>query len=212
MRVFYRGEVVRCRSASFDDAADLFQLGAELIGGEPAGSDAALFDALAATLAAAGVRAAVTLTDSGIVRALTGSVAEPARGAVAAAIDRKSVRDVESLRESIPAAAFPLLLAAARGELSLERLREFAPARPAAERLAALFERLDDTESVEWRLSCGDAAGGGYYTSLQFEIESLDGRRRFGRGGRYDDLYGRFGFPAAAVGFTLDVDALEVPR
>jgi ATP phosphoribosyltransferase regulatory subunit HisZ len=49
----------------------------------------------------------------------------------------------------------------------------------------------------------------GYYTGLRFRAYDAASRSVLAQGGRYDDLYGRFGTNAPAVGFTVTVDALE---
>ena len=50
----------------------------------------------------------------------------------------------------------------------------------------------------------------GYYTGAVFEIYDPELGAPIGRGGRYDDLLGRFGRPLPAVGFALNVDRVHI--
>ena len=50
----------------------------------------------------------------------------------------------------------------------------------------------------------------GYYTGAVFEIYDPTLGAPIGRGGRYDDLLGKFGRPLPAVGFALNVDRLHL--
>jgi ATP phosphoribosyltransferase regulatory subunit len=72
--------------------------------------------------------------------------------------------------------------------------------------LCVLHERLGGIA----RVALDEAgAGPGYYTGMWFRMFDSSGRVELGGGGRYDQLYGRFGFEAPAVGFTLRLDRLE---
>jgi ATP phosphoribosyltransferase regulatory subunit len=50
----------------------------------------------------------------------------------------------------------------------------------------------------------------GYYTGAVFEVYDPALGAPIGRGGRYDDLLGRFGRPLPAVGFALNVDRVHI--
>jgi ATP phosphoribosyltransferase regulatory subunit len=50
----------------------------------------------------------------------------------------------------------------------------------------------------------------GYYTGAVFEVYDPALGAPIGRGGRYDDLLGRFGRPLPAVGFALTVDRVHI--
>jgi ATP phosphoribosyltransferase regulatory subunit len=49
-----------------------------------------------------------------------------------------------------------------------------------------------------------------YYTGAVFEVYDPALGEPLGRGGRYDDLLGRFGRPLPAVGFALGIDRLHI--
>ena len=48
----------------------------------------------------------------------------------------------------------------------------------------------------------------GYYTGLRFRVYA--GGAKVAQGGRYDNLYERFGRRAAAIGFTFTIDDLDL--
>jgi ATP phosphoribosyltransferase regulatory subunit len=50
----------------------------------------------------------------------------------------------------------------------------------------------------------------GYYTGAVFEVYDPQLGAPIGRGGRYDELLGRFGRPLPAVGFALTVERLHI--
>ena len=56
----------------------------------------------------------------------------------------------------------------------------------------------------------GDEDAASYYTGLRFTVFAEGSAVPLVRGGRYDSLYGTFGFDTPAAGFTLSMDALEV--
>jgi ATP phosphoribosyltransferase regulatory subunit len=84
------------------------------------------------------------------------------------------------------------------GTATIDDVAPVAPA--AAERLRAIDKVLDD----RFELHLDDADPAGYYTGLRFSVFSE--RTRVAQGGRYDDLYARFGASAPAIGFTFTVD------
>ena len=91
------------------------------------------------------------------------------------------------------------------GTATLDDVRAFDAA--AAERLERLARELDPTTFV---LHLDDIDPDlGYYTGLRFRVYGNDSRVKIAQGGRYDDLYGRFGTDAAAIGFTFTIDDLD---
>jgi ATP phosphoribosyltransferase regulatory subunit HisZ len=49
----------------------------------------------------------------------------------------------------------------------------------------------------------------GYYTGAVFEVYDPALGAPIGRGGRYDDLLGRFGRPLPAVGWSVEVERVH---
>jgi ATP phosphoribosyltransferase regulatory subunit len=78
------------------------------------------------------------------------------------------------------------------------------------EGLVRLSERLDDRVAARVIYDLGLVRQLGYYTGAVFEVYDPALGAPIGRGGRYDDLLGRFGRPLPAVGFALNVDRLHI--
>ena len=130
LRVFYRGDVIRCEASRLGTNREIFQIGAEIIG-----DDSIEADVEAMTLAAS----------------------------VARAFGRE------------PRVVFS------------------GTSSPALEAIATRFDEDEDPS---------------YYTGVRFRVY-IDGRRApVAQGGRYDNLYGRFGADVPAIGFTFTVDDL----
>ena len=127
LRVFYRGDVVRCEATRLGTNREMFQIGAELIGDASAEADREML-LLAASL-----------------------VPDP--------------------------------LVVHTGD--------------------ALFD--NDPRFVVH----DDHATGGYYTGIRFWVYGAGRRTLVAQGGRYDDLYARFGRSAPAIGFTFTLDVME---
>ena len=185
LRIFYRGDVIRVEATRLGANREMFQIGAEIIGDPSVNAD---IDALrlAADLArAVGATPVIVYNDVSIANALGDEARE-------ALVSKRIARD-----GSLPELAVKIL----DGTATLEDVRGFAPA--AADRLEAIARgagsecllQLDDVD-----------AGAGYYTGIHFRVYDADTRKRLAEGGRYDDLYGRFGTAAAAIGFTFTID------
>lgn len=141
LRLFYRGDVVRCEASRLGRNREFFQIGAEIVGDPSPAADQEIVR-LAAEL--------VRLCGAEPVVALSGPTAEELQAIV---------RDVETV---------------------------IAPA--------------------------GTPAASSYYTGVSFAVYAADRRVEVARGGRYDALYGRFGWNVPAVGMTVSIDPLEVLR
>ena len=76
--------------------------------------------------------------------------------------------------------------------------------------LKQLWELLDDEVRGRVIFDLGLVRQLGYYTGAVFEVYDPALGAPIGRGGRYDDLLGRFGRSLPAVGFALGVDRLHI--
>jgi ATP phosphoribosyltransferase regulatory subunit len=76
--------------------------------------------------------------------------------------------------------------------------------------LVRLSERLEEHVARRVIYDLGLVRQLGYYTGAVFEVYDPALGAPIGRGGRYDDLLGRFGRPLPAVGFALNVDRLHI--
>ncbi len=86
-----------------------------------------------------------------------------------------------------------------RGRMGLETLVSIA------EHLAAVHPEAADVLDVD----LGEVRGFDYYTGTRLRVWAPGVATPVLRGGRYDDLVGRFGAAAPATGFAIDLDALE---
>jgi ATP phosphoribosyltransferase regulatory subunit len=80
----------------------------------------------------------------------------------------------------------------------------------AAEGLRGVHALLPERVAQRVILDLGLLGGLGYYTGAIFEVYDPALGVPIGRGGRYDDLLGRFGRPQAAVGWALTLERLHI--
>lgn len=74
------------------------------------------------------------------------------------------------------------------------------------ERVYRIAEALGIDSFID--IDLGDVGGLDYYTGLTFKIYAGGLGAALGRGGRYDQLLAKFGYPEPAVGFSLCLDWL----
>lgn len=181
LRVFYRGDVVRCEPSRLGSGRELFQIGAEVVGDASADADVFVMRLAAAIVEASGVDPFVVYTDAAISRSLDDVTLD--------ALHTKRART------DLPLLARQLL----SGTATCEDLRSQAPA--SARRLEEIGSRLSGES--RFTLQLDDVEPAGYYTGLRFRVYGRDRRTPVASGGRYDALYGRFGLDTPAVGFTF---------
>jgi ATP phosphoribosyltransferase regulatory subunit len=194
LRVFYRGDVIRCEATRLGANRELFQIGAEIIGDPSPAADREMLELTAAIVRDFGLAPTVIYNDVSIAEALIAS-APGIRGALVA----KRINNGE-----VPHALKPIVERLISGEATLDDVTSFAPA--AASRLAEVAAGLGDAFHLQ--LDDIDETAG-YYSGIRFRVYAGDARTRVAQGGRYDTLYERFGTPAAAIGFTFTIDDLQ---
>jgi ATP phosphoribosyltransferase regulatory subunit len=84
------------------------------------------------------------------------------------------------------------------------------PVADAVDGLRRVHERLAPEVAARVIFDLGLVHDLGYYTGAVFEVYDATLGAPIGRGGRYDDLLGRFGRPLPAVGFALGIDRLHI--
>jgi ATP phosphoribosyltransferase regulatory subunit len=72
----------------------------------------------------------------------------------------------------------------------------------------ALFATLADDPQPPVSIDLGDLRGFDYYTGVRFAAFAGGAPDAVLRGGRYDELLGRYGRPAHATGFAIDLEAV----
>ncbi len=217
-RLCYRGEVMRRPGRSLGPAA-LSEVGVEHYAGGLAADLEILLVALE-ILDRLGIRGAVcTLGHAGYplglmdeaLAALPPACREEAREEVLRGLWRK---DRSRIREALGDAAMPLLdaldcLGGVEAVGAGRRPRLPGRAAAAVDRLTQLADVLAELGIIErFRFDLAELRGFDYYTGVIFEIHGAGAGREIGGGGRYDDLFSRFGASRPAVGFSLPVGPL----
>lgn len=194
LRVFYRGDVIRCEASRLGANRELFQIGAEIVGDASVDADAEMLQLAAGVVRDFGLAPTIVYNDASIAEGLIAR-APGIRGALVA----KRITNGE-----VPRELRPIVERLISGEATLDDVAPFAP--EAAARLAEVRGQLGD----EFVLQLDDVdETPGYYTGIRFRVYAGNGRTRVAQGGRYDNLYQRFGTSAAAIGFTFTIDDLQ---
>ena len=136
---------------------------------------------------------------------------DDARERLVAAISRKDRAGVRACARALPADVAPL----AEGLVTL-----WGPARATLEKFAAMGwpghvrTAIDELAAsiagtgLEVHVDLGDLRGFDYYTGIKFAAYAGGAPDAVLRGGRYDELLGRYGRPAHAAGFAIDLEAI----
>lgn len=212
IRLCYEGVVMRM--AAELGQSEVLQAGIELVGADEPHGDAEVLAVAAAALAASGLPE--TRLDVGHVAPARYVLSQCNDDRVAVAIARKDRGAIKKL--ALPADVAPLAeaLTALWGppDATLDRARALAwPAevRDALDRLRGVldaFRALADPPVPAFTIDLGDLRGFDYYTGVRFAGYASGAPDAVLRGGRYDELIGRYGRPHRATGFAIDVEAL----
>lgn len=217
LRLCYAGDVYRSSSAQY---REFRQVGVELVG-----SGAALADAEVIALAAEGMRASgvadcqINLGHMGIFMGLMSELEVPAevQELLEEKLARKDLVGIESLvrQSELSDRAKDLLLKLPYqhgGEEILEDLLHWskqAAIREAVNGLREVYGYLKDFGVQEMvALDLGILRGFSYYSGVIFEGYVPGVGFPVVEGGRYDALYGDFGYPQPATGFAIHVGSL----
>jgi ATP phosphoribosyltransferase regulatory subunit len=210
LRLYYVGSVVRLDGGR----REIFQVGVELIDAPQPGGDLEVVALAEAALDAAGVRErTLDLGHAAVVRAALDGLDGDASAALQAALARKDGAAVAELAARAPVERRRLLEALPTlygGPDVLDRARALvddAGTRAALDELALLCARLDELGAgARLSIDLGEVRGFDYYTGTRFAIYAEGVGGALASGGRYDSLVARYGRPARAAGFALDLD------
>lgn len=222
LRLSYAATLVRL-PAGRHDRAELHQVGVEYVGDARPTADAELIGLTDEALTKLGsVAHRFDLSHTGVVRQAIASLGVPPRieGELRDRLARKDPGGIASLLasagveprvgEAFAALADlhgpPTLLASAD-----ERLEPLG-VKPAVDHLRAVVEAVErEHPSARERLlvDLGEARDFDYYTGLRVRVWAPGSNGPVVRGGRYDDLLGRYGAGMPATGLAFDLDALE---
>jgi ATP phosphoribosyltransferase regulatory subunit len=194
LRLFYRGDVIRVEASRLGANRELFQIGAEIVGDDSIDADVAMLRLAADLVRGPGDEPTIVYNDVSIAAALIAQ-ASAVREALAA----------KRMTAGVPAALQTIVAKLISGEATLSDVAPFAP--EAAARLSAIEEAVSG--DAVFTLHLDDIEDSGYYTGLRFRVYAGSARTKVAQGGRYDNLYERFGQRAAAIGFTFTIDDLD---
>jgi len=189
LRVYYRGDVIRCDASRLGANREMFQIGAEIVGDPSIEADIAILRLASDLVREFGLQPNVVYTDV--------AVALP---------ELRPVLATKRMNGDVPAALRGIAEKLVAGSAAVDDIAPFAP--EAAARLSAIAAALPE---FELHLDDFEDAGA-YYTGIRFRIYDAASRTKLAQGGRYDRLYETFGAPAAAVGFTFTIDDLFEER
>jgi ATP phosphoribosyltransferase regulatory subunit len=222
IRLCYEGAVTRLsgRLAGELGQRELLQAGIELIDAPEPDGDAEVLAVAAAALAA--TELPETRLDVGHVapaRYVLGAAPDgDARARLAAALARKDRVGVRAAAQVLPSAIVPLAEALAvlwgPADATLARAAQLAwpdDVRAGLDRLGAVlaaFAELSDQPAPAVTIDLGDLRGFDYYTGVRFAGYAGGAPDAVLRGGRYDELIGRYGRAARATGFAIDLEAV----
>ncbi|HEX9127268.1 MAG TPA: ATP phosphoribosyltransferase regulatory subunit [Methylomirabilota bacterium] len=218
VRLCYAGPVLSSDAGRFHQRRETYQVGAELVGARGAIADAEVIALAARCLEAAGLhRFQVDVGHAEFFQGIMDAVKLPdaVKAGVRAALAARDFVALEDLleRTSLRSAEHDLLLRfpALRGGVEildaaagLVRNRRSEWALNELRHVRRLLEVHGLGDIV--RLDLGAIRDFDYYTGIIFEAYGPDLGRPVAQGGRYDGLLARFGRPAAATGFVVQLD------
>jgi ATP phosphoribosyltransferase regulatory subunit len=216
LRFCYFAHAYRAVRPQRGQPREFLQAGIELLGSPAPEGTAEALSVLCAALDAVGLRDyRVGLGDAALYPALLDAVRVTGTGRERV-LHELATRDFAGLEREVGALGLgaeesALLLDVPRRRGGADVLE--APAGPVADAVAgmrAVHERLDPAAAERVLFDLGLARELGYYTGAVFEVYDPALGTPIGRGGRYDELLGRFGRPLAAVGFALTVERLHI--
>lgn len=214
MRFCYNGRVIRFEEKGSGKEREIFQVGCELMGLSSPEADAEIIALAVKAIEALGIKEIVLdVGHTGFLRFLLGKTGD-ARQEIEEALKKKDQEALAKVasRASIPRAMKEVILSLPELYGSREVLGKFKDMKV----IKKYIKEIEDVLSLidEFDLSCqinvdlGELRGFNYYTGITFEIISPRVSSSLVRGGRYDELVGKYGYDCAATGFAVDIEAL----
>jgi ATP phosphoribosyltransferase regulatory subunit len=218
LRLCYAGPVVSTAEGRFQHRRETYQVGAELIGAPGTVADAEVIAMAARCMEAAGIRRyQIDVGHAEFFHGIMDAVKLPddVKAAVRTALSARDFVALESLLESTPLRSaehelllrFPALRGGAEILNAASGLVRNKRSETALAELAEVRELLGAHGIGEVvNLDLGAIRDFDYYTGIIFEGYGPDLGRPVTQGGRYDGLLAKFGRPAPATGFVVQLD------
>ena len=218
MRLCYAGPVLSTDAGRFQQRRETYQVGAELIGASGPVADAEVIALAARCLEATGLRRyQVDVGHAEFFQGIMEAVKLPAdiKASVRSALAARDFVALEELlsRTSLRSAEHELLLRfpALRGGAEILKAAGGLVRNRRSERALSELARVLELLAAHGlgevvSLDLGAIRDFDYYTGIIFEGYGPDLGRPVAQGGRYDGLLGRFGRPAPATGFVVQLD------
>ncbi len=214
LRLCYNGRVVRFEEKGSGKEREVFQVGCELIGLNSAEADAEIIALGIKSLGRSGIKKLILdIGHTGILRNLL-SKTEDVRPQLEEALKKKDQEAIEkTLRKSKASKnvknaikRLPMLY----GSLDvLEEAKKIVSIRKYIKELERVLDVVDDYQlDCEVNIDLTELRGFNYYTGVTFEILSHSIPSPLVKGGRYDELMGKYGYDSPATGFAVDVESL----
>ncbi|MGD9650826.1 MAG: ATP phosphoribosyltransferase regulatory subunit [Candidatus Dadabacteria bacterium] len=214
LRLCYNGRVVRFEEKSSGKEREIFQAGCELVGLGSAEADAEIIALGIKSLGKSGIKNLVLdIGHTGILRHLLAQTGEH-RKDIEDALKKK---DQEALSGAIKKSKATKPVKDAISTLpslfgGMEVLKEAKKIRSISKYVVELENVIsvigDYQSDCDINIDLGEIRGFNYYTGVTFEILSRDIQSPLVRGGRYDELMGKYGHDAPATGFAVDVESM----
>ncbi|UFS68517.1 ATP phosphoribosyltransferase regulatory subunit [Geomonas sp. RF6] len=219
-RIYYNGRVLRHAEQQSGRSREVFQSGVELIGLSSPEADAEMVAMAVEALRALGFdNFKIDLGQVDFFRGIMLSSGLPAatQNLLSIAIAKKDVSAVreilekeeasDAVKESI--AALPRLYGGREVLETARRVANNERSLKALDNIAQVLEILDIHGVSDYlTIDLGEIRGLDYHSGLTFEGFVAGLGEAVCGGGRYDDLTGKYGFPAPATGFAFNILAL----
>jgi ATP phosphoribosyltransferase regulatory subunit len=220
LRYCYEGAVTRMQRGARMQR-EILQAGVELIGAGAPEGDAEVIALAAAALATMGIdHVRLDLGHVALARHALAAIDDAGqRAEIEALLAKKAHREVARAAAALPTplrallSALPTLYGAPSEVLRRARALAWpAPVRRAIDTVEAVLalsrEVVESELHATITLDLGEMRGFEYYTGIRFGGYADGVGEPVLQGGRYDELVGRYGHPAQATGFAVDIEAI----
>ncbi len=215
-RLCYQGSVLRRRRERARTEGQVVQAGIELVGMSGIEADLEVIFALCAAVRGAGLQHFVLdIGHAGVAGSLLAAVPEQARAGLTEALAAKDATVIERRGRAagLRGKSLDALVALADLHGGGEQLQRAAaalsdtPAETCGRELQALFERVQRAECADKVVvDYGETSRFDYYTGAMFSVLARGPGEPLASGGRYDNVYARFGLPRPAAGCAIDLN------